>query len=280
MRAIWKGAISFGLVNVPIGLYAATRTDDLTFHMLRRQDLSRIQHKRVAAADHQEVPWEDVVKGYEYEKGKHVIMHEEDFLRVDVAAAQTVHILDFVNQDEVNPIFFQKPFYMAPEKGGEKAYALLRQVLEEHGVIGISKVVLRTRQHLAAVKAQDGVLILELMHFQAELVDPRELHIPSHVRLGTREVDMAARLVERMTARWDPERYSDDYRAGLMKVIEAKVAAGGELPPLSKARKARKVDQLVDVLRESLEGGRPAKRAEPLRLAARRSKKKAARKSR
>lgn len=160
-RAIWKGAISFGLVNIPISLYSATRTEDLKFRLLREGDLSPVNYKRVAGADGKEVPWEKIVKGYEYEKGKFVVLKEEDFKRVDIEATQTVDIERFVNLEEVNPIFFNKPYYMEPLKGGDKAYVLLREALRDSGRIAIAKVVIKTRQHLAAVKPQGDGLMLE-----------------------------------------------------------------------------------------------------------------------
>ena len=169
MRAIWKGAISFGLVNIPIGLYPATKSEDLKFRLLRSSDQSPVNYKRVAEADGKEVPWDQIVKGYEYEKGKFIILKEEDFQRVDIEATQTVDIINFVQLDQVNPIFFHKPYFMEPQKGGDKPYSLLREALSATGRIAIAKVVIKTRQHLADVKPQGKGLMLELMHFADEL---------------------------------------------------------------------------------------------------------------
>src|SRR6201982_687642 len=171
MRAIWKGSISFGLVNIPIALYPATRKEELRFHLLRRTDLSPVNYKRVAEKDGKEVPGDDIVKGYEYEKGKYVVLKDEDFQRVDLEATQTVDIQDFVDQEEIDPMFFYKPYYLEPQKGGDKAYALLRDALEETNIMGVAKVVIKTRQYLAGVKPEDGALVLELMHFADELAD-------------------------------------------------------------------------------------------------------------
>ena len=154
MRAIWKGSISFSLINIPIALYPATRREELKFRLLRSSDLSPVNYKRVAEADGKEVPWEQIVKGYEYEKGKFIVLKEEDFKRADVEATQSVEILDFVELDEIDPIFFDKPYYLEPEKRGEKAYGLLREALKQSGKVGIAKVVIKTRQHLAAVKPE------------------------------------------------------------------------------------------------------------------------------
>src|SRR6478609_11920845 len=153
MRAIWKGSISFSLINIPIALYPATRREELKFRLLRQSDLSPVNYKRVAEADGKEVPWDQIVKGYEYEKGKFVVLKDEDFKRVDLEATDTIHIVDFVKLDEINPVFFYKPYYLAPQKGGAGAYNLLRDVLADTNKAGISKVIIRTRQHLAAVKA-------------------------------------------------------------------------------------------------------------------------------
>src|SRR3954469_3586280 len=171
MRAIWKGSISFGLVNIPIALYTATRKEELKFRMLRSSDLSPINYKRVAEKDGKEVPWDDIVKGYEYEKGKYVVLKDEDFARVDLEATQTVDIQDFVDQEEIDPMFFYKPYYLEPQKGGDKAYTLLREALADGEKVGIAKVIIKTRQYLAGVKPQDGALVLELMHFADELAD-------------------------------------------------------------------------------------------------------------
>ncbi|MGB9474999.1 MAG: Ku protein, partial [Candidatus Udaeobacter sp.] len=177
-RAIWKGSISFGLVNIPIALYPATRREEFKFRLLRKSDLSPVNYKRVAEKDGKEVPWDQIVKGYEYEKGKYVILKDEDFQRVDLEATQTVDIQDFVEQEEIDPIFFYKPYYLEPQKGGDKAYALLRDALKDSGKVGIAKVVIKTCEYLAGVKPEDGVLVLELMHFADELADPGKLHVP------------------------------------------------------------------------------------------------------
>ena len=264
-RAMWKGSITFGLVTIPVAMHTATRYDELKFRMLRKKDLSPIQYKRVAEVDAKEVPWDDIVKGYEYEKGQFVVLTEEDFKKVDLETTDTIHILDFVDIDDINPIYFHKPYYLEPAKGGAGAYALLRDVLGKANKAGIAKVVIRTREHLAAVKANDKMLVLELMHFADELVDTNEFKIPE-TKLGKREEDMAMTLVDQMSAKWDPERYKDDYKEALMKLIERKIEAGGkELPEGEKprARPATNVIDLVDVLQRSLaeaggKGGRAA----------------------
>ena len=254
-RAIWKGSISFGLVNIPIALYPATQREELKFRLLRKSDLSPVSYKRVAEKDGKEVPWDQIVKGYEYEKGKYVVLKDEDFERVDLEATQTVDIQDFVDVDEIDPMFFYKPYYLEPQKGGDKAYALLRDALEDSKKVGIAKVVIKTRQYLAGVKPEDGALVLELMHFADELADTEKLRVPKKVDVGKREMNMAKSLIDSMSSKWDPSKYRDDYREALMDVIEEKVEAGGkeiEEKP-KKAPKPTKVIDLVSVLQKSLE---------------------------
>jgi DNA end-binding protein Ku len=254
MRAIWKGSISFGLVNIPIALYPATRKEELKFRLLRAKDLSPVNYKRVAEKDGKEVPWGEIVKGYEYEKGKFVVLNEKDFQRVDLEATQTVDIQDFVDLDEIDPMYFYKPYYLEPQKGGDKAYVLLREALAEGRKVGIAKVIIKTRQYLAGVKALKHALVLELMHFADELLDAEKLNVPKKLEVGKRENEMADALVKSMSSKWDPEKYKDDYRDALMEVIEEKVESGGkEIEEKPKEKKpSTKVIDLVAVLQESL----------------------------
>jgi DNA end-binding protein Ku len=261
MRAIWKGSISFGLVNIPIALYPATRREDLKFRLLRGSDLSPVDYKRVAEKDGKEVAWNEIVKGYEYEKGKFVVLNDKDFQRVDLEATQTVDIQDFVDVEEIDPMFFYKPYYLEPQKGGDKAYVLLRETLAKTNKVGIAKVIIKTRQYLAGVKPLKHALVLELMHFAEELSDAEKLNVPKSLEPGKREVDMAQALVESMSSEWDPKKYKDDYRDALLEVIEEKVESGGkEIEEKPKAKKpSSKVIDLVAVLQESLaqsQGGR------------------------
>lgn len=281
MRSIWKGSISFGLVNIPVSLFPATKREELKFNLLRASDLSPINFKRVAETDGKEVPWDQIVKGYEYEKGKYVVLKDDDFKRVDIEATQTVDIMDFVPTEAINPMYFNKPYYLEPAKGGGNAYALLRDVLKETNKIGIAKVVIKTRQHLAGVKPQGNTLVLELMHFQEELVDSSELNIPSaETKRGKKELDMATQLVEQMTVEWDPSRYTDDYRSALMAVIDQKIESGGrDLPAAPKAPRASgKIIDLVSVLQKSLEqsAGSGRKPREKAPAAKKKGRKKAA----
>lgn len=255
MRPIWKGSISFGLVSIPVALLNASKQEDLKFKMLREKDLSPINYKRVAETDGKEVPWEEIVKGYEYEKGKFVVLKDEDFKRVDLEATDTIDIVDFVDLEKINPVYFYKPYYLEPQKGGPAAYNLLRDVLTNTNKVGIAKVIIRTRQHLAAVKANGKLLVLDLMRFKDELIAPGAVKIAEGKDLGAKAVKMATSLVDQMSEDWEPSRYTDDYRSALMKLIDAKVKSGGkEIPQKEKAKAPTNVIDLVAVLEESLAG--------------------------
>ncbi len=253
MRAIWKGTISFGLVSIPISLFTATRREEIKFRLLRGTDLSPVNYKRVAEADGKEVPWDKIVKGYEYEKGKFVVIKDEDFARVDVEATQTVDIINFVKLEEINPLLFSKPYYMQVEKGGDKAYALLRDSLTASRKVGIAKVVIKERQHLAAIKAQQSGLMLELMRFPDEVIEAGDFKAPQTRTASKAEMDMASKLIESMSTKWEPDNYHDDYKEGLEKLIEKKVASGGDvLPAPRRAKKATSAVDLVSVLQQSI----------------------------
>ena len=239
MRAIWKGSIGFGLVSIPISLYAAAQHDELKFKLLRSPDLSPISYKRVAQADGKEVPWDKIVKGYEYEKGKFVVLRDEDFARVDVEATQTVDIMNFVKLTDVNPILFYKPYYMEVAKGGDRAYALLCDALERSQKVAIAKVVIKTRQYLAAIKPQEKILILELMYFPDEVPDIGAIKAPAARQSPKPEVDMALQLIESMSTKWNPEKYKDDYHIAVEKMIEQKIAKGGKVERLSAVKPIR-----------------------------------------
>jgi DNA end-binding protein Ku len=274
MRAIWKGSISFGLVNIPIGLYPATRAERVSFRQLRADDLSPIRYKRVAEADGEEVPWEKIVKGYEYEKGQFVVMKDEDFGKVMPEATQSIDIKEFVDLSEIDPMFFDTPYYLEPQKGGKKAYALLRDTLKETNKVGIARVVIKTKQHLAAVKPKGDSLVLELMHFPDELLEPEGLDLPRKEQLGKKEMDMAKSLVETMSDKWNPDEFQDEYRERLEKLIEEKIESGGkELPAApAKSKPATNVVDLVAVLQKSLAESK--KKAVPARGHATHAKKK------
>ncbi|HEY3861841.1 MAG TPA: Ku protein [Verrucomicrobiae bacterium] len=253
MRAIWSGAISFGLVSIPISLFPATRREELKFHLLRKSDHSPVNYKRVAEADGKEVPWEEIVKGYEYEKGKYIVITDEDFRRVDIEATQTVDIIEFVKLAEIDPLLFAKPYYMEVRKGGDKAYSLLRQSLADSGMVAIAKVIIKTRQHLAAIKPQERGLMLEIMHFPEELLDAGDFKQPANSAPSKGEMAMARKLIESMSTAWDASAFKDEYQSMLKKIVEEKISHHGKEKPApgKKARPSNVVD-LAAVLQESI----------------------------
>src|SRR6195256_1241688 len=251
MRAIWKCSISFGLVYIPIAVYPATKEEKLSFRQLRATDLSPIKYKKVAEADSKEVPADDIVKGFEYEKGRYVILSDEDFEKVKIESTHSIDITDFVDLERVDPKFFYKPYFLEAQKGGEKAYALLHKALSGTGKIGIAKVVISNREYLAAVKPDGLFLILELMHFASEVLTPEELSRPT-TTLNDKELKMAQTLIDSMSSEWQPDKYRDEYRNAVMELIEQK-AKNKQLPaaPAAAPRSTNVVD-LVKVLQESI----------------------------
>jgi DNA end-binding protein Ku len=252
MRPIWKGSISFGLVYIPISVYPATREEKLSFRQLRVSDLSPIRYKKVADADMKEVSADQIVKGFEYERGQYVILKDEDFQKVRIESTHSIDITDFVELEQVDPKFFYKPYFLEPQKGGEKAYALLHKALSGTGKIGIAKVVISNREYLASVKPDGLFLILDLMHFASEILTPEELKNAPLTAITDKELKMAQTLVDSMTAKWEPEKYRDEYRNAVMEMIEQKakkkVVADKPVP----APRATNVVDLVKVLQESL----------------------------
>ena len=266
-RAIWKGSISFGLVNIPVGLYGAETRDEIHFKMLDKKTMSPIHYKRVSEETTKEVAWEETVRGYEFSPGQYVVLSDEDLKRAAPEATQTIDIVDFVDLEEISPLYFDKPYYLGPDKKGTKAYALLRETLRRTGKVGIAKVVIRTRQYLAAVVARGDVITLELLRYAHELRAPEEIDVPRGKEgVSDREIDMAERLVEGMVSAWDPEKYKDDYREAVMEMIDKRVEAGqleSSPEPAPKPREARSnVVDLMALLKQSVEeGGKPKKAA-------------------
>jgi DNA end-binding protein Ku len=258
MRPTWKGSISFGLVYIPISVYPATREEKISFRQLRKTDLSPIRYKKVADADMKEVPADQIVKGFEYEKGRYIILNDEDFEKVRIESTHSIDITDFVDLDQVDPKFFYKPYFLEAQKGGEKAYALLHKALTGTGKIGIAKVVISNREYLAAVKPDGLFLILELMHFASEVLTPEELSKPT-TTLNDKELKMAQTLIDSMSSEWQPDKYKDEYRSAVMELIEQK-AKNKQLPAApAQAPRSTNVVDLVKVLQESINRSKSVK---------------------
>jgi DNA end-binding protein Ku len=279
-RPIWTGALTFGLVNIPVRLFSAVRAKEkISFRLLRKEDKSPIKYDRVAQKDNESVPWKDIVKGYEYSKGKFVVLDDEDFKAAAIDSTKTIEILDFVGGEEVDPRFFETPYYVTPQKGGEKAYALLREAIKQTGKIGIGKITMRTNSlHLAGVKAVEEAIVLEIMRFGDELVDASEFDFPSHSGVRPQELTMATQLVENLSSAFDPSKYTDDYHQNLMKIIKAKMKGKKIDVAEPEEPEGTQVVDLIARLQESLELGKraggehakPAKRAKTAKRATRR----------
>ena len=251
-RALWKGSISFGLVNIPIELHTAVRDHRTRFRMLHAKDKSPVKFQRVCIRDGHPVAWEDLVKGFEYSKGRFVVVTKDDFEAAALEKTRTVDIIDFVKAEEIDDRFFETPYYLAPAKGGERAYVLLREAIRESGRVGIAKFILREAQHLAAVEVIEQALVLTVMRFADELVDPAQFNLPAESGVRKTELDMAKALVNNLAAEWDPSKYTDEYRENLMRVIQAKVKGKHvDLKPTAEPREAEVVD-LMERLRRSL----------------------------
>lgn len=275
-RVLWKGAISFGLVHIPVSLYPATRSEGLSFDMLDKRDFAPVGYKRYNKRSGEEVPWGEIVKGYEYEQGQYVVVGDEDFKQANVKATQTVEILSFVAADAVAPYYFETPYYLEPGKRGEKGYALLREVLVRTRRIGIAQVVIRSRQHLAALLPVERMLVLNTLRYANEIRESGELAFPEAGKaagLTDKELQMAERLVEDMSDEWHPGQFRDTYHLDLMARIEQKIKSGethvvtpeGETP--AEPQQTAEVIDLAALLRRSLERkgrGTPAA-AEPER---------------
>ena len=246
MASIWKGSLTFGLVHIPVELRTAVRSENISFRLLHEEDLSPIKYERICQEEGEPVPWKEIVKGYEYEKGKFVVLTDEDFETARLASSKTLDIIDFVKQDEIDPRYFETPYYLTPSKGGEKPYALLREAIRRTGAVGIGKIVIRQSQHLAGVKVVGDALVLEVMRFAHELLDAGTFNFPSADALKPQELQMAEQLIQNLAEPFDPSKYTDDYRANLMKIIRAKLK--GKKVELAGPEREPEDAQVIDLM--------------------------------
>lgn len=266
-RPIWKGHITFGLVNVPVTLYSAERRADLSFKLIDSRNTARVRYERVNEETGEEVPWDKIVKGYQFEDGNYVLLSEEELERASTELTRTVEIEQFVELQQINPIYFDKPYYLIPSKGGEKGYVILREALAASEKVGIAQVVIRTRQHLAAMRPQDDALVLTLMRYQQEIRDLADFEIPGYdlrkYKITKKEIEMAEQLINGLTAPWDPADFHDEYHDAVMKVIEKKIASGKteaiEVEEESIEEEPATVN-FMDVLKKSIEQTKPRKK--------------------
>jgi len=254
MRSIWSGSISFGLVNIPVKLVSAVQSEEIDFDMLSKKDLAPIHYARIDSKTGEEVPWKDIVKGYQYAKGKYVVVEDEDFQKAHPEKSKSIDIVQFVKEDEIDPIYYEKPYYLVPGKNAEKSYKLLLKALEETETVGIAEFVLRNREHICALKPYEGALLLNQMRYHDEIRDiPAEA--ATKERLREKELDLAVKLVNQLTEKFDPAAFKDTYVTELKKVIKAK-AAGKDIRIAEPVKKTATVKDLMEVLKQSLNGGK------------------------
>lgn len=265
MASIWTGALTFGLVNIPVSLASAVRAVEKTsFRQLHKDDLTPIKYERVCPVDGEVVPWNEIVKGYEYSKGKYVVVTPEELAKVKTPSSKAVEMMDFVKSDEIDPRYFDTPYYLVPQKGGEKPYALLREALENTDMVGIGKLTLRQKEHLVAVRPVGDALVLELMRFEAELVAPEDINLSDaeQQNLRPQELAMAEQLIGNLAEPFDPSKYHDEYEAKLKSLLKAKLK-GKKIPDDDDDEKPEKTNviDLVARLQESLASTSTKKRA-------------------
>jgi DNA end-binding protein Ku len=257
---MWKGAISFGLVTIPVAVYPATEEKSLKFNQLHDEDGGRIRYKRVCEKDGEEVTFEHIVKGYEVEKDRYVILSDEDFDAVPVESSRAIDIQQFVDLDEIDPILFKKSYYLVPEETGAKAYALLREAMSQDGRVGIAKVSFRDKEHLAALRFKDEAFVLETMYWPDEVREADFGGVDVRAKVRDQELEMARQLIDSLTADWNPEVFSDAYREALVKIVEAKL--NGEEIEIVEVEPAAKVVDLMEALKASVAAAKKGAAAE------------------
>ena len=253
MRSIWSGAISFGLVNIPVKLGSAVESgNELDFDMLSKKDMAPIRYARIDTETGKEVPWKEIVKGYQYAKGKYVLVTDEDFAKARPEKSKTIDIVQFVKEEEIDPIFYEKPYYLMPDKGAGKSYHLLIKALEKSKTVGLAEFMLRNRMHICALKVRDGVLLLNQMRYYEEIREVPEVESPRSEKISTKEVELAVKLIDQLTEKFNPKEFKDTYVSELKKVIKAK-AAGKPIKIAEPEKQTATVKDLMEVLKQSLE---------------------------
>jgi DNA end-binding protein Ku len=253
MRSLWRGAISFGLVNIPVRLYKASRDRELKFKLLHKKDLSEIRYARICKADGKEVPWDEVVKGYKWEDGDYVILADEDFEKANLKKTRTIDIIDFTEEEDIDTIYYETPYYLEPEKGATKAYVLLREALARSKKVAVGNYVFRQHEHLGVIKPHGDLLLLNQLRYDAEIVSPKKLTIPKKLPIHKNEIDMALDLIDKLTKPFHPEDYKDTYTKEIKAVI-AKKAKGRRVTIKSEpVQKTPKVHDIMSMLKASLQ---------------------------
>jgi len=251
MRSIWRGAISFGLIHIPVRLYSASKDRELKFKLLHKQDLSEIRYARICKADGKEIPWEDIVKGYEYREGDYVVLTEEDFEKANPKKTKTIEIIDFTQEDQIDSMYYETPYYLEPEKGSAKAYNLLREALKRSKKVAVGNYVLRQHEHLGVIKPHGDILVLNQLRYHSELKSPKGLEIPKEGPIVKSEVDIALKLIDELTKPFRPQNYSDTYANEVKKIIVQK--SKGKKVKIKKTERPHRVHDIMSLLKGSLE---------------------------
>lgn len=256
MRPIWSGALSFGLINVPVNLYSATEDHEISFDLLHKKDLSPIRYAKVCKTEEKEVPYKDVVKGYKYKEDSYVVLTDEDFKSVNLEKTKTIEIQCFTSEDEIDPIFYEKPYFLEPGKNASKAYVILREALRKSGKVAVATFVLRNREHLAVIRPHENIIILNQLRYLDEIRNPEKIELPSVQKNNTKEIEMAIKLIDQLTKPFKPEKYKDRYVDQLKKMIEDKLK-GKKFAKKVQEPKITHVEDLMSKLKESLDRSRP-----------------------
>lgn len=263
MRAIWKGALSFGLINIPIHMYTASREKEFSFVMLHKKDFSEIRYARICKKEGKEVPWNEIVKGYEYEKGDYVILNDEDFEKANLKKTKTIEIISFINQDEIDSIYYVRPYFLEPEKNSQKAYSLLREALSKSNKVGLAKYVLRNREHLAVLKVHENMIVLIELRYQNELVNAKDLDLPSVSKSSPKELSVAIQLIEQLTTKFKPKEYKDTYTEEIKQIIKQKAKGRPIHPQGGEEPKPSKITDIMTLLEASLKNKKRERSPKP-----------------
>lgn len=267
MRSVWKGALSFGLVNIPVHMYTANIEKEISFVLLHKKDLSTIRYARMCKAEEKEVPWEEIVKGYEYAPGDFVVLEDKDFEKANLKKTKAIEIINFIDEDEVDSMYYVKPYFLEPDKNAENAYSLLREALKRSKKVGLAKYVIRNKEHLAVIKVHEDMLILNELRYQNELVSPKDLKIPSSNKLNAKEIDIAMQLIDHLTVPFKPQTYKDTYTSEIKQIIKQK-AKGRPIHPKTEEPRSTKVHDIMSLLQASLETKKKPPQKKPHRKTA------------
>lgn len=252
MRPVWTDGISFGLIFIPINLYTATSSVEIDLDLLSKKDLSPIRYARINKTTGKEVPWKDVVKGYEFKKGDYVVLDDEDFDKISLHRSNTIEISSFVDKKDIDPVYYEKPYYLEPDKGAEKTYYILSQALKKSGKVGIAEFIFKNREHLCSISSENNMLQLNQLRYSSELRDVEDLKIPKKIEVKEKELDLATKLIDTMSEKFDPKDYTDDYIKALKKIIEMKKKHKSVKIKDVKTPKATDVSDIMRQLEESL----------------------------